>query len=133
MTELWISFLVTIVCALLATTRRIGQIAIVSRATKMTGARDVIVSAEFGFAASHFWRGGRKPPILDREVKEQKSPTGKIYRQLNSNRETYPGKGECPDSNKSHPTPDQFRPVHTPPKTWPEKIRPVGCWEGMAR
>jgi hypothetical protein len=58
--------------------------AIVSKATKMTGARDVIVVAELGFASSHFRRGGRKPPILDKEVREQKSPTGKICRQSHS-------------------------------------------------
>lgn len=70
----------------MATTSRIGHIAIVSKATKMTGARDVIVVAEFGFASSHLRRGGRNPPMFDKEVREQKSPTGKICSQLYSYR-----------------------------------------------
>lgn len=44
----------------------------------MTGARDVIEDAAFGFLSSHCLSGGRKPPILSREVREQNNDTGKI-------------------------------------------------------
>jgi hypothetical protein len=57
-----------------------GQMAIVSNAVKITGAREVIVVAEFGLASNHFWRGGRTLPIELRDVRVQKNDTGKIYR-----------------------------------------------------
>lgn len=64
---------------MLATASRMGQMAMVRSATKMTGAREVIVDAAFGLAFNHFSNGGRKPPIVVSDVRVQKKDTGKIY------------------------------------------------------
>jgi hypothetical protein len=58
--------------------RRMGQMAIVNRATRITGAKEVIVDAAFGFAFNQSSSGGRKPPIVVRDVRVQKNDTGKI-------------------------------------------------------
>lgn len=57
-----------------------GQIAIVNSATRMTGAKEVIVDAAFGLASSHCCRSGIKPPMVVRDVRVQKKETGKICR-----------------------------------------------------
>ena len=53
-TELWIPLLVTILSALLAIANKMGQIAIVSKATRITGAREDIAEEALGLASSHF-------------------------------------------------------------------------------
>lgn len=73
------SFLVTMVWALLATASKMGQMAIVSSATRITGANDVMVEAAFGLASSQACNAGMKPPIVVREVSVQKKETGKIW------------------------------------------------------
>ena len=108
MTELWISFLVTIVWALFATTSRMGQIAIVSRAIRMTGAREVIDLAALGLASSHVLSGARNLPIVSKDVRVQKNETGKICRQPRHLGVTYPCECECPDGKKSDPASDQL-------------------------
>jgi hypothetical protein len=66
------------VSALLAITSKIGQIAIVKSATRMTGASDVMAEAAFGFASSQRLNCGRNPAMLVNDVKAQSSDTGKI-------------------------------------------------------
>lgn len=81
MTELWIPLLVTMLSALFATANKIGQMAMVSRATRMTGANDDIAEDALGFESSHFCRDGMNSAIPVRVVKVQKKETGKICRQ----------------------------------------------------
>lgn len=66
------------VWALLAIASKMGQIAMVSNATRMTGARDVMVDAAFGFAFSQSSSCGIKPPMVVKDVRVQKNDTGKI-------------------------------------------------------
>jgi hypothetical protein len=61
-------------------TSRMGHIAIVNRATRITGAREVMADAESGFASNQDLSCGRKPAMLVRDVKAQKRDTGKIWR-----------------------------------------------------
>ena len=56
---------VTMCSVLLAKTSKMGQMAIVSNATRMTGARDVMALDAFGFFASQLANGGMKSAILD--------------------------------------------------------------------
>jgi hypothetical protein len=69
---------VTIVSALLAMTSKMGQMAIVSRATRITGTREVIADAAFGFASSQSRNCGKKPAMLVKDVNAQSRETGKI-------------------------------------------------------
>lgn len=62
-TLLWMPSLVTIVSALLAMTSRIGQIEIVSKATRMTGTKAVTAVAVSGLAVTQAARAGMKPEI----------------------------------------------------------------------
>jgi hypothetical protein len=82
----------------------------------MTGARDVMEDAAFGFLSSHCLSGGRKPPILSREVREQNNDTGKIClsaRAALGPGKAYPSEGECPDGNERNPRSDQLRAIDT--------------------
>ena len=60
-TELWIPNRVLMVSALLAMSSKIGQIQIVRRATRITGARDVIADAALGWAFRKSCSGFMKP------------------------------------------------------------------------
>jgi len=50
----------------------------VRRATRITGASDVIADAVFGWALRNFCNGLMKPEMLFRLVNAQSSDTGKI-------------------------------------------------------
>ena len=52
--------------------------AMVNSATRMTGAREVMVEAAFGFAFSQSSSCGMKPPMVVSDVRVQKNDTGKI-------------------------------------------------------
>lgn len=70
--------LVIIVSALLAITNKIGHIASVSNATKMTGAREVMAEAAFGLLDRNVWRGFMKPAMFVRDARAQRRETGNI-------------------------------------------------------
>ena len=72
--------LVTICSVLFANTSKMGQIEIVSKATRMTGASDVIALEALGFFASQFASGGRNSAIFESEVSAQKRETGNTCR-----------------------------------------------------
>ena len=57
-TELWMPKRVTMCSVRFARTSRMGQIAIVKSATRMTGASDVMALEAFGFLASQAASGG---------------------------------------------------------------------------
>jgi hypothetical protein len=78
MTELWIPLLVTIESALFAMAKRMGQIDIVRRATRMTGAKDDMAEDALGLASSQLCKAGMNSAIPVRVVKVQKKDTGKI-------------------------------------------------------
>lgn len=70
--------LVIIVSALLAITNKIGHIASVSNATKMTGAREVMAEAAFGLLDKNVWRGFMKPAMFVRDASAHRRETGNI-------------------------------------------------------
>ncbi len=77
-TELCTPSFVWIVSTLFAINKRIGHIQMVRRATRITGASDVIADAVFGWALRNFCNGLMKPEMLFRLVNAQSSDTGKI-------------------------------------------------------
>lgn len=70
--------LVIIISALLAITNKIGHIASVSNATKMTGAREVRAEAALGLLERNVWRGFMKPAMFVRDARAHKRETGNI-------------------------------------------------------
>lgn len=72
--------LVIIVSALLAITNKMGHIASVSSATKMTGAREVMAEAALGLLSRNALRGFMKPAMFVRDARAQRRETGNICR-----------------------------------------------------
>lgn len=70
--------LVIIVSALLAITNKIGHMASVSKATKMTGAREVRAEAALGLLDRNAWRGFMKPAMFVRDARAHRRETGNI-------------------------------------------------------
>lgn len=70
--------LVIIISALLAITNKIGHIASVSNATKMTGAREVRAEAALGLLERNVCRGFMKPAMFVRDARAHKRETGNI-------------------------------------------------------
>ena len=103
--------LVLIVSALFAMSSRIGQMQIVSRATRMTGASDVMADDALGWALRKFCSGLMKPAMLVKLVKAQNRETGKIYPRSakieSTSWKTHPDKGEGPNTEEDDPTPDE--------------------------
>jgi hypothetical protein len=57
-------------------TSKIGQMVMVSSATRMTGASEVMALDALGFFASQSASGGMNPAIFDNDVRAQKRETG---------------------------------------------------------